>query len=209
MKKLIVKTSLITLAVTLCALMITFGALALFAPKTVAGIFDGVGGYSASVFFYEKQYNKTGDINDLVVLVDKIDEDEEPLKAEKYIEILIEREDFKAYCEEQDKSKPAIATKEYYYGNYVLVLVENGRFDKALEVCSEQAHGSGKYTKDNPYRVIISEAADQLSLDNLKELRNKLNYEKYFQTGELLDMLKADVKELDTIIETKAAEQAE
>jgi len=98
LKKLIIKTSLITLAVTLCALMITFGALALFAPKTVAGIFDGVGGYSASVFFYEKQYNKSGEIDDLAVLVDKIDEDKEPLKAEKYIETLISREDFATYC---------------------------------------------------------------------------------------------------------------
>jgi len=209
LKKLIIKTSLITLAVTLCALMITFGALALFAPKTVAGIFDGVGGYSASVFFYEKQYNKSGEIDDLAVLVDKIDEDKEPLKAEKYIETLISREDFATYCEEQDKSKPAIKTKEYYYGNYVLVLIENGRFDKALEVCNEQAHGSGKYTKDNPYRVIISEVAGELSLDNLKTLRNKLNYEKYYQTGELLELLKSDINELDAIIEQKKADTAE
>lgn len=209
MKKLIIKTSLITLAVTLCALMITFGALALFAPKTVAGIFDGVGGYSASVFFYEKQYNKTGEIDDLVVLIDKIDQDKEPLKAEKYIQTIIEREDFEEYCEEQDKSKPTIKTKDYYYGNYVLVLSENGRFEKALEVCNEVAHGSGKYTKDNPYRIILSELSEELSLDNLETLKEKLVREKSYQTKDGLELIKSDIKELEQIIENKKAEQAE
>jgi hypothetical protein len=124
--RLVLKTTIITLAAIIGAFMITFGVLIMATPKTVAGIFDDIGGYSASVFFYEKQYDKTGSIEDLAVLVDKLDMEEEPLKVEGYLETLLSREDFKEYCEKKDANKPTLTTKEYYYGNYVIVFKNLG-----------------------------------------------------------------------------------
>ena len=71
MKNLVIKTVVITLAAIVSLMAITFGALTVFTPKTLGGVFDGAGNYSAAVFFYDLQYEKTGDIEDLAVLIDE------------------------------------------------------------------------------------------------------------------------------------------
>ncbi len=116
MRKLVIKTAVITLASLLVALAITFGAFALFAPRSLAGFFDGVGNYSASVFFYEKQYGNTEDFNDLVVLVDKIDDVSDGERAKKYLAILINHADFEEFC--SNKKIMGIPYSEYYNGRY-------------------------------------------------------------------------------------------
>ena len=65
MKKLVVKTICLSLAFLLGSICCAFGLATIFVPGRVGDIFDGVGAYSASVFFYEKEYRKTEDINDL------------------------------------------------------------------------------------------------------------------------------------------------
>jgi tetratricopeptide (TPR) repeat protein len=207
LKKLVLKTTIITLAAIIGAFMITFGVLIMATPKTVAGIFDDIGGYSASVFFYEKQYDKTGSIEDLAVLVDKLDMEEEPLKVEGYLETLLSREDFKEYCEKKDANKPTLTTKEYYYGNYVIVLIQNGRFDKAVEV-ADKFVDEEKYTKNNPFRVILSELSENLTDENLNVLKSKLNYETYLQSGDYKTLVQSDLKEVKQMIEDRKAQKA-
>ncbi len=98
------------------AVIIAFGAFAMFAPGRVASFFDGVGGYSASVFFYERQYEKTGDFSDLVVLVDKLDDQADKYTAEKYLKIFIEHQDFESYC--AGKTVMGISLSDYYVGRF-------------------------------------------------------------------------------------------
>ena len=71
--KLIGKTIAITLASVIGALLIAFGAAALFAPRLVADMFDDMGAYSASIHFYERNFESTKTTDDLVLLIDKID----------------------------------------------------------------------------------------------------------------------------------------
>ena len=117
MKKLVIKTALITVVSIIGAVIIAFGAFAMFAPKSVASFFDGVGGYSASVFFYERQYEKTGDFSDLVVLVDKIDDYTDPDTAKKYLKIFIEHQEFENYCAGKNATK-YLSLADYYLGRY-------------------------------------------------------------------------------------------
>ena len=163
MKKLVIKTTLITLASLIGAMAIAFGAVALFAPGFTAGIFDGVGNYSASVFFYEKQYGKTGSVSDLVVLVDNIDYEKDGARAEKYLSQLLSHEDFDEFC---SQNTGAFSNEEYYNGNYALVLASNGKFTDALTVANDYVVDCG-YTKYNPYRVLAFDFSgvtdDQLS----------------------------------------------
>ena len=102
MKKLVIKTIAITIAVMLGVVVVAFGVTSLIAPKFLANIFDGVGGYSASIFFYEKQYEKTEDIYDLVLLVDKIEKEKDSVLAEEYLYKLINHEQFNEYCNLSD-----------------------------------------------------------------------------------------------------------
>ena len=116
LKKLVIKTAVITLASILVALAITFGAFATFAPRSLAVFFDGVGNYSASVFFYEKQYVKSQSFDDLVYLVDRIDDDNDQVRAKKYLGDLIAHKDFANFCE--NKEVMGIPFAEYYQGRY-------------------------------------------------------------------------------------------
>ncbi len=116
MGKLVIKTAVITLVSLLVALAITFGAFATFAPRSLAVFFDGVGNYSASVFFYEKQYHKTENFDDLVDLVNEIDDANDKERAEKYLGALIEHDDFENFC--ADKKIMGIPLAEYYNGRY-------------------------------------------------------------------------------------------
>lgn len=160
MKKLVIKTTLITLACLIGALVITISALCLFAPATMAGFFDDVGNYSASVFFYEKQYEKTGDIEDLDKLILKVDMAGDTVRTEKYVKQLIEHKDFNKFL---------MADREYYYGCYALSLARNGKFDDAVKVGQDFVSENG-YTALNPLRVLITDFVT----DNMTEQKVKL-----------------------------------
>ena len=170
MSKLILKTTAITLASIIGVCSIVIGILMLCAPRSIANVLDGLGGYSASVYFYEKQYNKTEDIKDLSVLVLKLDGQKDPVLLEQYLELMIEREDFSTFCSEQDAtSNSKITTKEYYYGDYAVILIKNGKFNEAVNLSSSFVSASG-YTEYNPYSVIISQVGETLTKENLNAL---------------------------------------
>lgn len=164
MKKLVIKTSLITLASIIVALSAVFGAFCLFAPASVAVFFDGVGNYSASVFFYEKQYEKSGDILDLDALFIKSYGVKDYGRSERYLGELINHDNFESLLSKDD----ALSDKEYYYGCYVLSLAKNGKIDKACEVSQEFVSENG-YTKHNPLSTLVLEYVDENTAENEKQ----------------------------------------
>lgn len=169
MKKLVIKTTLITLASLIGAMAITFGAIALFAPGFTAGIFNGVGNYSATVFFYEKQYAKTQSLIDLMILVDKVDYEKDGVRAEKYLELLVNHKDFDKLS---GVDGGTVSENEFYLGNYALVLAKNDKFVKALSVSSEFVKENG-YTNYNPYRILIYDYTE-ITDDNLRSILTDL-----------------------------------
>ena len=174
MKKLVIKTICITLASLIGVFALAFGAVVLFAPKRLGGLFDGVGNYSATVFFYEKQYEKTNDINDLYVLVSKIDIEKDASNAEKYYFQLISHEDFDSLCSKIDKDNRSIKAKDYYYGNYCLALCENGKLDGALSFAKAYVDENG-YTANNPFRVIVIEYSADAQSDEVQKIKQALD----------------------------------
>lgn len=159
MKKLVIKTTLITFVSFVCTIVAAFGAFAIFAPGSVAGFFDGVGNYSASVFFYEKQFEKSGDIRDLKTLVDKINRENDLELAEKYLALIVNHEDFDAFCEDEDAKHKNFTTKEYYVSEYALSLDGNGKLSEALSVSESFVTDNG-YTKNNPFRFLVAKYAN-------------------------------------------------
>lgn len=165
MKKLVIKTISITLASLIGAMLLVFCALVLFAPGYVGGVFDGAGNYSASVFFYEKQYEKTGSVKDLNTLVLKLDIDKDTEKAEKFYCEIINHADFDKLCQDNSSQDKVISEKEYYYGNYTLALAKNGKFSQALSFAKEKC--AQQYSAFAPMRVLIY---DYLTAENKEEL---------------------------------------
>ncbi|MBQ3492550.1 MAG: hypothetical protein IJA88_00410 [Clostridia bacterium] len=189
MKKLVIKTICITLASLIGAMIIAASATMLFAPAWVGRQFDGAGNYSASVFFYEKQYQKTGNVYDLNTLVLKLDIKNDSVRAEKYYSEILRHKDFSKIVDGW-KVSTTISANDYYNGNYVLVLAENGKFLNALSY-AVNCVGS-EYLKNNPMQVLIYsyltadmtqekqaviEALDNLSVQNSLVLADKTHVE--------------------------------
>jgi len=182
LKSLVIKTILITLASVIGALMVIFGALCLFAPATVAGFFDDVGNYSASVFFYEKEYERTGDINGIVLLIDKSYGQRDSIGEEKYLEKLLSHKDFETFCKKDGEDKK-LENVEYYYGYYTSVLIENQKLDSAISVGKKYVE-KYTYSQNNPFRILAKEYADGtdeqkdliknaiLDLENIETIQN-------------------------------------
>ena len=177
MRKLVIKTIAITLTSIVGALVVAFGATWLFAPKILANVFDGVGSYAASVFFYEEQFNKTGDISDLAVLVDKLDIEKDAEKAEGLLKKLVTHDNFEEFAIESDAGKtPIVSTKEYYAGLYTVVLYDNGKLLDSLQCCALFVMDSG-YTASNPYRTLIAERFNEFSDYDIEKINLMLEEE--------------------------------
>ncbi len=171
LSKLVIKTISITLASVLGAFLLTFGALALFSPITIAKLFDGLGGYSSSIRFYERHYEKTGDIDDLVLLVLKIDGDSDSELVEGYLAELIKHEDFAVFCQKEGQ---ATSKKEFYYGKYAVALAKNAKFSDALVIADSFVNELG-YTANNPFRTLLVDYGVNFSAAQLDELKNKIS----------------------------------
>ena len=191
MKKLVIKTSLITLACIVGAMLIAFGVTALFAPVKMADFFDGVGNYSASVFFYEKQYKKTQEISDLELLVSKMDRQDAYEKG--YLKELVEHEDFYSYT---DGKGHLITTAEYYYGEYSLALFENGKFEDSLAVAKSYVDKYG-YTTYNPLSAVIDQVLPNANVGQIDGLISVLQTVENGKTGEELNRIQKDLQRLN------------
>ena len=171
MKKLVIKTICITLASLIGAMIIAASATMLFAPAWVGRQFDGAGNYSASVFFYEKQYKKSGNIDDLNVLVLKLDIEKDSAKAEKYYKEILEHKDFSKIVDGWKST--VISANDYYNGNYVLALAENGNFDEALGYAVNYVNDD--YSLNNPIRVLIYSYLTEQMISEKNLIETELN----------------------------------
>ncbi|MBE5734327.1 MAG: hypothetical protein E7347_04695 [Clostridiales bacterium] len=196
MKKLVVRTIWITLASVLGAFVIAFGATAIFAPDLMGRAFDGVGNYSASVFFYEKQYEKTGDIDDLDVLVSKINIKKDSSRAVKYFGKMVEREDFDAFCNSQNNGSN-MSAKEYYCGYYALSLAYNGKSSQAITYAQSFVNDNS-YTEFNPLRMLVLDYAQQASQTEIESLENAINSVSNFSAEQVV-FINADISTLNDL----------
>ncbi len=171
MKGLIVKTALITLAIIFSVVLLVVGALSIFSPITLAKGFDGLGCYSLTTYFYEKNYQKSEDIEDLALLAIKLNQDSDGEKAEKYLKELVRHENFNEFCASEQGGN--VYNKEFYTGKYAVVLVKNSKLIDAIDVADVFVLENG-YTDFNPYSVLLIECGKNLSVEDLNLIKGKL-----------------------------------
>ncbi len=208
MGKLIGKTIAVTLAAFIGVLALVFGILALACPKVIGNAFSALGSYPASVYFYERQFEKTGDMNDLVVLVKTLDEENDAKRTASYCKIMIDERsaDFTTYYTNKGQSSVELGTaeREYFYVKYALAELNLGDFNSAMDVAYAFVKDStfyGGYTQSNPYRVIIYEKGEGLTVTQLESIATKI--------ATLIDnssndsYIQADIKAISNIISNK------
>ncbi len=178
MRKLVVKTVLLTVGAFICVLAIIFGALSLACPNKLAGAFDAIGSYKANVYFMQKQYEKTGEFDDLISLIKELDENKSPAKTAEYCEILFDdlyKTAFDEYCKNDGKTEYLTETnaKEFFYDKYAVAEINTGDVDSAIEIAKKCVSICG-YTKTNPFRSFIN-MADELTPDELNKIKQGVN----------------------------------
>ncbi len=175
MKKLIIKTIVITLSSIISLVSVVFGALCAFTPTTIASVFEDMGFYRQSVFFYELKYEQSNKIDDLIVLVDKAYGNDDVQSLEKYLGKVIWHKDFYSYCQNKDAELPIgeMPNQEYYIGYYATVLIKNSKFDNALNMAKSYVEKFG-YTEFNPIRTIVNESFKLLTAEQKTEIKETI-----------------------------------
>ena len=193
-----VKTVSLTLAFILILFGIIFGALSMLAPKFLATVFDNMGDYATSIMSYERQYNETNSLADLVVLLDKVDVEKSSSVAEKYSRIMINSEDFSTYCLLYDDGESLIPLEYYYYGIHAQSLFLNSKTDEAISFCSQWVNG---YSEFNPYRIVVSTIATKISSEQLTAIKSSIEGLIGGLTGERLAFAQLDLFYINNLIQ--------
>ncbi|MBQ9485320.1 MAG: hypothetical protein IJU83_00620 [Clostridia bacterium] len=167
MKKLIIKTALITVAAVIAFCVVLYGCLAFFTPKTIADGWAFAGNYSIAVKYYEKQYEKTKSENDLAVLCVKVDEVNDATRAAKYLAVFTASGGFETYClNEGENHGYAISAREFYFGKYAVSAYYADGIDAAITVAENSV--SVGYTESNAFYIMLIEIKSLSHEDGVK-----------------------------------------
>ena len=153
MKKLILKTAALTAACLVALVLALYLCFAVFSPKTLADFWSGMGNYPLSVTFYQKQYDKTGDLNDLLRLCDALNERTDAKNSVKALKELTQKEEFNSLNDKKDEYD--FTSYEFYYGKYTVACFYDGGIDVAITV-AKQAVQKG-YPHYNAFYVLLCE----------------------------------------------------
>ena len=144
------------------------------------------------------QYNKTEDIDDLLVLIDNAYGQKDKIGMQNYLGELISHKDFNQYCNGQNQglAQSAMKSEEYYSGFYTTVLYENGKFDNALRFCTSYVSTMG-YTKFNPFRALINSKLSVLTAEQKTQIKTALNgYLTTISDSAQLSLINQDINKL-------------
>ena len=196
MKKIVIKTTAITLAILVVLVALVYGALALFAPLTLAKLYDGAGNYKLATVYYERQYEKTGDTADLYTLCLKLDEYSDGERAVTYLELLTDDDSasFNDFCASVDGENftGRISTKEYLYGKLVKAVCVSKGVTYAVELADELT--SAEYTDYNPFYVLIIDRVINLDTTELSFVKTTIEAKLSYLSGTALTNAQNDLQ---------------
>ena len=180
MKKIIIKTAIITFASVIAALALAFGIASLAFPKDMSKICEDMGNYRLAASYAERQYGYSGSTDDLYrcsrLYIRVGDRD----KIIEYCGKLVEKQDFEQKCG---------ANVHYIYGNYATALYLSGKGDEAVEV-AEKSVGEG-FRIPNAYADLTVKAVEKQDKDFAKKLLDSLLKIEEPESGERLEFYNA------------------
>ncbi|MBO5925968.1 MAG: hypothetical protein J6Q38_00195 [Clostridia bacterium] len=163
MKKLIIKTSVITIILIVVFGFIFVALSGVLYPKAVADMAFRLNNKSICVKYSEKQYLKSGEIEDLKLLTERAIWAENNQLTIKYASILLNSDDFSKLENSND-------LETYIASGYAEALYLTGNKSKSIEVALSYYTGESGLS---PLRVLIYTAKNDN--DTLNQLLKKLN----------------------------------
>ncbi len=139
MKKLIIKTALITFAAAIGLVFAVFGCLSLFAPSVMCSFTASIGLKGISGEYAYSTYLSSGELEYLAYSCEIASEQGAKTAIERY-EKLIGEEGFLTYCAQADENRANNSSapqnvgsfEQYCYGNYARALLRDGRGLEAI-----------------------------------------------------------------------------
>ena len=172
MKKLVLKTALITFGSIVGALCLLYGIFALFFPLNMANFLDSIGAQKGAVSFYELHYEKTEDISDLGVLCVKVDEMEDSVRAEKYLSLLVSDENFNEYLACFDgESENLISGRDFFYGKLAIAKQKTGGVEEFLTFALDTIED--EYSEYNCFFISLT-IEDLFSIEDKEKIKDAL-----------------------------------
>ncbi|MCH5147815.1 MAG: hypothetical protein J1G05_00440 [Clostridiales bacterium] len=173
MKKIIIKTAIITFASVVAALALAFGIASLAFPQGMSKICENMGNYKLAASYAERQYGYSGSTEDLyrcALLHIRIGDRN---KIIEYCGKLVEKQDFEERCGDN---------VQYVYGNYATALYLSGKDDEAIAV-ADKSVGEGFHIP-NAYADLTVKVVEKSDKDFASKLlgafvehAGKLQYE--------------------------------
>ncbi len=198
MKKTVLKTVGFTLLGVLLTLVVFFGVFFFVAPGILGNASKALGNHDATVYFYQRHYDKAGHYDNLSRLVYELDAEKDSEKTEKYVSIVLD--DMGGYLAIRNEDfETELLAKEYFYNKCVIAMINNGNVEGAINRASEFVLDKDcGYTLLNPFRIIISTKGNSLGREDLVKLRAKLTL---LSIG-VLDktLVNSDLQEIDKLI---------
>lgn len=195
MRKLIVKTALISLAGTVGAMLVFALTVILAFPMTASNWALNLGMEGASANLAARAYERSGDEEALKAAIDRA------IIAEKY-DILVdhcgeflETETFSASADETVDGVVGAGPvyRDYVAGNYAVALYREGKNIDALDVIAEN---TAEYTDFCPARILVMEVLAAQDAEFAADLADELKDYRVCKTDEQLAARDADVAAL-------------
>lgn len=173
MKKLIIKTVLITLLSVFAVLLVLVTGMTILAPKTMSNVFYSMGNKHTALWYAELQYQKFGNYGDLENVVVLSNECSDYKRTAKYSKKLIENSNFTTLCAEKDASgNYGMSYFNYIHGNLAVALYKTGVASTEIFVVASETVKTS-YTPFNAYTFLIYDDLGQTQ-EFWLELKNKL-----------------------------------
>ena len=166
MKKIIIKTIAFSLALLLGLTAVIYLCLSTLSPSTLSNLYFRIDAKELTLKYSEKAYDKSGEIKDLSILVERSIVFDDDGAVIKFGTILINREDYEEYAKTQSSSY-----NYYVVGSLCESLYISG--EKGISIGTALSY-TGDYTKVNPIRVVIGLCFDNNDKESLKQIKDSL-----------------------------------
>lgn len=168
MRKLVLKTALITLGALIALTALLYGAFALFAPNKMVSFHKDMGNLNIALRYQERIYDNEQSNSNLISVVNLAIASNNDEKVEKYAKILIEKNDLSQISLTEEYA-------DFVIYEYCVSLYNLNKKDKCLSVATAY---STQYNENDPIRslcVFAIQKEDKLFLQDIVQKLNNFN----------------------------------
>lgn len=198
LKKLVLKTAVITFGVSLILLLSTFGVLSLYTPYFMADLTASIGLESMSGDYCFQEYERSGKIEALARSFEIAASKGADRKASDRFLLLYENEGFSDYCQKVDEgishdgNLPSYQYRFYVCGLNARVQYRLSKTDEEkLAVCEFAVKETDKsFSVGNPVMYLATESAKRKDADFSALLRGEMEKAEFEQNEFYRDTIK-------------------